>query len=386
MTVLAGCDVGIPPGDDATRGADRPPLQLGVVTGTASYKNGKPAHIALSQSSLTNGIELSASFRLFFDRFVLPTTAIRQAVCLHPSATTVVDSNDCSEPFQPFTAPEYNPVRREVVYRLSPGVRLAPSTQYRLSVFSAADAASNGLRAFDGEPLARTLTFDFTTKADGSTAQDEPGPSREKYCLVQSCFRACASAPDVDACKFDCRPLCLDAECEGEGDLLAGFVPAIFGACAFSPCHSASAETRAPMGLDLARKSLIAATAIGVVAHGSATGEAAHLPEPSGPKFGRAMALIAPDDPGQSYLLYKLISNPLNHPKGDAALDRELVRLRGSVVVGLPMPAENGEPRGLVGGTDKDGNALDPGGSKSHAALQLINDWIAHGAVVDCAE
>lgn len=385
---LAACDVSIPPENAPSRSPDRPPLQLGVVTATGSYGKGATARIPLSETSIAEGLEVSASFRLFFDRYLLPTTAIRQAVCLHPSATAIASIEECVEPFQPFAAPEYNPVRRELVVRLAPGTRLIPDTLYRLTVFPPADEESTGLRAFDGAPLARSYAFDFKTKADTSTAQDELGPSAESYCAAQKCLRACTDAPDADACRDACRPLCLDEACQGDGDVLAGFVPEVFGSCAYSPCHAAAAGVPAPMGLDLSRKSLVAATAIGVVAHGTATGEASFAPEPSGPKFGRAMALIAPDDPGQSYLLYKLLANPLNHPRDPGALgpqhQAELDRLRASVVVGLPMPAENGEHRGLVGGSDKDGNPIDPDGSKSFAALQLISDWIAHGAVVEC--
>ena len=385
---MAACDVEIPPENARARGSDRPPLQLGVVSATGSYGDGGGERVTLSETSIAEGLEVSASFRLFFDRYLLPTTAIRQAVCLHPSATPIASIDACVEPFQPFAAPEYNPVKRELVVRLAPGTRLSADTLYRLTVFPPRDEDSTGLRAFDGAPLVRSYAFDFKTKADTSTARDELGPSAEAYCAAQKCLRSCADATDVETCRNGCRPLCLDDACQGDGDVLAGFVPEVFGSCAYSPCHAAAPGVPAPMGLDLSRKSLISATAIGVVAHGTATGEASFAPEPSGPKFGRAMALIAPDDPGQSYLLYKLIANPLNHPREPGALEpqhqAELDRLCASVVVGLPMPAENGEHRGLVGGSDKDGNPIDPDGSKSFAALQLISDWIAHGAVVEC--
>ncbi len=371
----------IPGESDASRSFDRPPLQLGAVTATGSYQNGKPVHVALKGDSIVEGVETSASFRLFFDRFLWPKTVLRQSVCLLPKDQPVAKIGDCGGPGQPFTAPEYNPVQREVIYRLPAGARLKPGTQYRLTVFAVPTPADSGFFAFDGAPLATTYTFDFTTK-DGATAQDEEPPSPEKYCKMVKCVKACATAADMAACEAGCS--CLDPTCgDHDGDLVKG--PYVFDSCAFSPCHAESANDPKhplpPMGLDLSIKARIGATAISAPAHATQQGEAATIPDVSGDRWGRAMPIIDPSNPGNSFLVYKLIINARNFDDAlfaGTTFNDELLRLRKGAIAGLPMPAVNFyDPTAPGGRLAKDGPT-------SQARLQLIDDWIAHGAVLTC--
>ena len=123
-------------------------------------------------------------------------------------------------------------------------------------------------------------------------------------------------------------------------------------------------------------------------------GEQATVGDVSPDRFGRAMPLIDPGNPGNSYLLYKLLANPLNHrrssrgvladPEGgfeEPALGLEIDRLRDSVVVGLPMPATtSADPTSLVNPED------DPFGEASLGTMRLIQAWIANGAVLSCEE
>ena len=84
-------------------------------------------------------------------------------------------------------------------------------------------------------------------------------------------------------------------------------------------------------------------TAIGETSHFSQQGEGADIPDNSPIRFGRAMPIIDPSNPGNSYLMYKLIINTNNQPNisGPFPLDPMLVseigRLRDSVVVPTPL-------------------------------------------------
>lgn len=366
------CDVGSPANDADSRGFDRPPLQVGAVTATTAYLNTGPQRTLLSEDAITDDVEISASFELHFDRFLLPRKVIRQALCIHPTSESIASIADCREPFQAFTTPEYNPVRRTAIYRLAKGGRLLADTQYRLTIFRQEDPNASGFFAFDNAPLLRSYSFDFRTKADGATAQDESAPSTEAYCAAQSCFKGCNEDP---VCEKACEPLCLNGNClQSKGDLLGE--GALFGSCVFSNCHLGTDSLGAAMGLNLNSSATTSQTAIGMTAHQTQTGEAAHLPDTSGAHFGRAMPLIDPFNPGNSYLLYKLLANPYNHkPDGllDPQLEAEIGRLRNSVVVGLPMPAEYGDNG--QGGVSK---AIEP------QVLAAIGAWIAHGAAVSC--
>lgn len=402
--------MGSPPENARSRSFDRPLLQVGQITATRGYADGRPQRIALSESNLTDGVETSSSFELFFDRFLWPRTVTRQAICLHPATQEVTRPEECSEPGQAFTQPEYDPVRRAVTFRQLPGGRLAPATQFRLTVFVAEADDAAGFLAFDGAPMARRYVFDFVTKASQATATDEPAPSKERYCAAQKCAKACSTTQK--ACKAECKTSCASSEkpeecettcigecaatalackapcgcldgaaCQDDGDLI-GEKPVLFRACGFAPCHSQRIDpdptlaAQPPLGLDLSAPGTIAATAIGTTAHLSQTGEAADVADRSGNRFGRAMPLIEPSNPGNSFLLYKLLINGRNFSEAElgTSLSGEIARLRAGAVPGIPMPAPS----------SPGSNQLDVDGAASQKQLQLISDWIAAGAVLSC--
>ncbi len=409
-SALAACDLQSPPDNARSRSFDRPLLQVGQVLASNGYASGVPTRSALSDGALTENIETSSSFELFFDRFLWPRTVNRQAICLRSGAVEVTSLAECVDPGQPFIQPEYNPVRRSVTFRQPVGGRLKPATQYRLTVFSSASVDEPGFLAFDGAPLARSFSFDFRTKADSKSAADELPLSAERYCNAQTCAKACSTTQktckascktdcvnvaDPKACEVSCGAACatvgttckqpcgcLDgATCADDGELI-GEKPAIFRGCGFAPCHSQGFDENpafaaaAPLGLDLSSPGAIAATAIGATSHLSQTGEAATLADLSGSRFGRAMPLIDPSNPGNSYLIYKLLINGRNFADEQRVpqLTEELERLRAGAIAGLPMP----------GATGPDSNRLASDGQASQAHLQLISDWIAAGAVLSC--
>ncbi|HRI72617.1 MAG TPA: hypothetical protein PK156_50620, partial [Polyangium sp.] len=93
------------------------------------------------------------------------------------------------------------------------------------------------------------------------------------------------------------------------------------------------------MGLDLSGGNRLSSM-IGRVANQTQTGGNADEPDTKPRRFGRAMPQVEPNNPGNSYLLYKmLISSTYTGSAAGAGLaDGEIDRLRTSVVVGLPMP------------------------------------------------
>jgi hypothetical protein len=336
----------------------------------------------------------TASIRLHFDRFLLPPRVLRQSVCIRPSLDEVNSFADCVEPFQIFTEPDYSPARRMVTFRLPPGARLQAQTRYRVTIFAPETAEDLGFFAFDGAPLDRRYVFDFETQPPGGEEIEERLPGRESYCDAIACFRACAASDEV--CRDACRPLCAEPTCRGDGDLLLTVSsqgneiadrPRPFIGCGSPGCHSAldpeglADPSALAMGLDLYTITSLVDTAIGVTAHQTQHGESGSSASSSG-LFGRAMPRIDPHNPGNSYLLYKLIANPLNHRRPDGLLDasffEELTRLRASFVTGLPMPASRTSPIGLVP------LASDPLGDESFTQLVLIETWIANGAVTRC--
>lgn len=251
------------------------------------------------------GVPRDVTFELRLDRYLDPSTAVRQAVLVYTG----------SEELSVFFQPEYDVVERVVSYRLVPGARLAPGARYTVEIFRAEGRDTDGLRAFDGAPVgegAVPLVFDFRTqRLDLPDRTEPPAPA------------TCA-------------------------DVLAAFKAA---GCAGQSCHD-SATPR--MGLDLSSREGLLTTAISRVAHQAETGSKAGAPLEDPPRVGTQMPIIDPGRPDNSYLLYKLLRKARNFdntalgcssahgvplagtcPKPDAA---ESARLREWFVRGEPMP------------------------------------------------
>jgi len=117
----------------------------------------------------------------------------------------------------------------------------------------------------------------------------------------------------------------------------------------------------------------LALTAVGRVAHETEQGGAAQHVSDHPRRFGVSMAVVAPGDPGQSYLLYKLLSSsrfPLDpSDPSDAIASGEADRLRLSVVTGLSMPAKSVASESL---------AANP--ANWFVETERISQWIAAGA------
>ena len=219
------------------------------------------------------------------------------------------------------------------------------------------------MRSFDGIPLQAPVhvEFDILPDPDGVLPPYDPVPSGDHFC----------TAPD---------PTCTD------GLTCARSVSVMLGGCALSGCHYQSptaqpfdSDAGAAEGMQLGTPALILATAVSQTAHETETGEAALTPEADDPRFGRAMPILAPTVPGDSYLIYKLLAHPgviLQNPfppdpTSASAVAPEIVRLQDELVVGMPMPPSTVPLAMPRGGTN--GN---PG------EMEWLSDWVLEGAPV----
>jgi len=291
------------------------------------------------------GVPVDAAIELRFDRFLLPSTAVRQSVTVSTGTSGL------------FLIPTYDPTERVVVYRLPGGGIWLPGVRYTVEVFRPSEhPAGWGFRAFDGAELSdqgpAPLRFTFRTRRDTTPTTSPPSP----------------------------RPTF--AEVSGVLDRVG---------CAAAGCHRAAERRDCPpedascpaprMGLDLGSASGIAATALGRVAHQLDTGPSAGEVRAAS-TLGVGMPIIDPASPGSSFLFYKLLVNDRFGPGArgcttrylapvpdtcGAALEAELERLRVAFVRGSPMP-------------------LGPDGAAprlTDADLRLLNDWIASGAAIE---
>lgn len=366
-------------------------MQLVGVQATTGYDASKGySYTELSSSSMTTVLQ-TAEFKVDFDRYMNPFSVFRQSLCLQSKIKPVTTVNDCDGGV--FLEPSYDPTRREVIYRQTQGSSLAKDTTYQLTVIAPANSQdTNGFRAFDDAPLAANVSFVFkTTDTDPAGATVETPPSYETFCNYGPCYDACtATNPTVVACvdmmtkMNECNAGAGGGGGSGGGETAAqcqqdcistcqqacpqGVFPYLRG-CAYADCHASGLVNAMPVGpsegLQLFTPEQIQSTAVGHVAHESEEGEHANTPDETPIRFGRAMPIIDPKNPGNSYLLYKLIINP-RYTDGAAPSDAERARVHADFAFGLPMPGDGRTP-------------------VTQANLDLLSTWIAEGAPThDC--
>jgi hypothetical protein len=258
------------------------------------------------------------AIELRFDRYLDPRTAIRQSYCLSSDSVKPRSLDECSSAVT--TSPAYDPVDRALVLYL--GAPLESATQYQLTLFAPPidrdlDPLTVGLRAFDGVPLERTLTFTFTTAAE-PLGDGVEGPPEAPTCA--SLKLALATCTD---------------------------------------CHTPGSP--APANLRLTLDTI--GEAVDRVAIQTQRGGEATTPQASGPTFGGNMPIIGSRSPGNSYLLYKALARGTNAP---TLAEGETERLR-AWITGFPMPPV-GEPE------------TDLGAELRAANLRTISRFIAAGA------
>ncbi|HEU4410618.1 MAG TPA: Ig-like domain-containing protein [Polyangiaceae bacterium] len=324
LAPLAACDRGTP--------APEPPPPLAIV-----------AQRPEAEETL---VPLNRPLRLRFDRFLRPDSVARQSFrvtggTFDPMTGAPVVGNEFLEPF-------YDVAERAVVFRLPEGERWVPRTRYTVTVWRATDNNGFGFRSIDGAELAATLNFGFLT-GDADDPAEPPRPPVVSYC----------------------------GRCEG-----GAFVPGardVLQRCASAGCHGDDNPTP-PLGLRLGSSASIAQSAFDLPARETLRGPSVNAVQRNGPAFGVNMARIDPDNPGWSFLLYKvLLREDAYVPVGDFALPASLGP--------LPLPGE-GPPSAaaleFLGGRFVTGSPMPPDGpALGSERVRLLQAWLASGAPLD---
>ena len=252
-------------------------------------------------------VATNATLTLRFDRFLNPATVNRQAISVYTGDPKVAGSI-------PFEV-AYDPVERVVEYRMPAGYGFVPRSLYQLELTVPVDEGDYGIRAFDGAPL------------------------READLPLHISFFTSDAPADLPV---EAAPTCDDIVNQVFGQL---------GNCAGSECHQRGGNRLgdmdlldAPHGLWLDKPADVQLSAVARVARQTELGDqSGGVPVESGPRFGVRMPLLDPQNPGGSYLLYKLLRNPANFeaclPDASAALCHEPADPCVSTHTALPLPA-----------------------------------------------
>jgi hypothetical protein len=317
----AGCDAGSP----SNQPLDLPPVHVtDVLAATNVDDGGALVYQSIMFPTGDAGVLSTSAFKIRFDRLLLPMTATRQAVCVQSVAAPATSAAQCGSGVS--LEPSYDPVKREITYRQPVGqAPLITGVLYKLSVYAAVQDTDNGVRSMEGIPLAaqQQVNFDVASNPGGQVPPYDVLSTADHYCKT----------PDPNCTDITTCPRA---------------VSVILHGCAYNGCHAGNGDASAAEGMELGTAYGLLTTAINHVSHETETGEAASTAQPAGLRFGRSMPILDPGVPGESYLVYKLLANPHNplvlsfpNPKGLAEAP-EVTRLRNAVVVGMPMPPDNG--------------------------------------------
>ncbi len=314
------CDQGAPALDEAAG----PPLHAVATFPTVG------AGTDCTSAPSCSGVPLNSDIEIRFDRYLDPSTAIRQSVLLYTG------TRDAAL----FLEPEYDVLERVVRYRLV-DTQLKPSTLYTFEFNIPTEDNPNGFRAFDGAGLEAgsiPLRFNFFT---GETTKDRPEPPATADCQqILDLFRArCGS--------------CHQSAPSGAG----GCPPGRARDPSSQDCVGVPRQ-----GLDLSSLSGVERTALGHVAHQTEIGPRGGSPLENPQRVGVQMPIIDASRPENSYLMYKLLRNERNFvvldsmgrpllgetrhqvalPSGQlVASEAERARLREWFVRLDPMPAQD---------------------------------------------
>jgi hypothetical protein len=219
--------------------------------------------LAVVSTNIGAGKQLPANgtLQIAFNRLLHPATVIRQSFVVHDTNGNVLEP-----------VVQYDPVARIVSLSSNSATPaqtwLTPGVPYQVDIpVAPAGNFGDGPRAIDGATLGAPVTIDFiATAAVGTGATERP----------------------VD--------FCLDV------------APIFQNRCSGGSCHAAPHGSKSPAeGLVLQTADGVANTAIARVSQESNTGARAGLGLPQGPKFGVDMPIVDPNNPGNSWLMYKVL-------------------------------------------------------------------------------
>lgn len=270
----------------------------------------------------------TTSITITFDRYLDPRTAIRQSFCFQSDLAEVASAEDCLEGIS--TTPFYDPVSRTLTLYLDKA--LSAETSYKLTVFAARDGIDFGFRSFDATPLEAPVAVTFSTLATDPLGTDTLESPADRYPAIVTC---------VDAANTYFK------NCTG--------------------CHG----SQGPGGLDLSAPGLASRAAINRVARQASLANQGDEAATKPGRFGAGIPVIQLNNPGNSYLLYKVLARARYY--GDTMADGELERLQ-SWIVGSPMPAHAKQLEFI------EEDIIEVGSTVTQGTLQAISNWIAAGA------
>jgi hypothetical protein len=215
------------------------------------------------------GVPINTSIELRFDRFLLPTTAIRQSLAIYVGD----DPSNLVPPPGQFAqlTPRYDLVERVVSYELPSGTLLRSNTLYTVALSVPTPDEDFGFRAFDGAELDPDTPLSVSFLTSNQAEMLPPGdPSATCTDVLQTFNRSCVGGS----------------------------------------CHGTSGHV---MGMNLSTADALSQTAVGRVAHQAETGPTTGRPTENPARFGVAMPRIDPGRPDNSYLMYKLLAAPENY-------------------------------------------------------------------------
>ncbi|MCL2822594.1 MAG: hypothetical protein FWD57_01260 [Polyangiaceae bacterium] len=301
-----------------------------------------PTVIETSPKPQDSAFPLERAMRLRFDRYLNPSSVLRQSVLVTPGIFES-DAGELVGPVMGFE-PVYDPYDRIVVYQLLARVRWTPATLHLVQLQVPRDMYDIvGFRAFDGAPMDEVVSFSFMS---GNSVSDPDNDTDDVLQRVRYCEE------DDGSAKLPAVATVLNASCAKAG-------------CHATPASSSSASYPPVLGMDLSSPAAVKRTAIRVVARQTMRGSSVSALSSSPPRFGDDMPRLDPTNAGNSYVVYKLLVNPANHPGGGGQPDvdptdadpaegpdpwlggltpidgppvDEISRLRSWFVTGEPMP------------------------------------------------
>ncbi len=237
---------------------------------------------------------LTTSIRVQFDRFLAPTSTVRQAICVQ-SCTVGGPSSQCEGQCLGGLSPEYDPVDRVVVWK---GASLVAGLRYNVRLLVPANADDpTGVRAIDGAPLAKEYTFAFTA-GDPAKMPPDPDAIKPELAAAESVVNERASINFCSKSKFCPVPM---MGCTMPAPTFTGTNDLIASCAVGSSCHGPTQVAPGPQGSALVLKDLdggIPGSIIRLVNGMTVATESAVGPDPNvpvrGPRDARRFANDSP--------------------------------------------------------------------------------------------
>lgn len=266
----------------------------------------------------------NTKIELVFDRYLDPRTAQRSSVCLRSDAAPVDGFQQCIGGVLLNAA--YDPVGRVVTYYVDPDQvpQLLPAATHFLTLHLGDEPGEAGFRAYDGAPLAQKYELFFQVTDPGGLMPRGPDISDECE-IVRTFLNGCAGCHHATSPDYP----------DGPPENLY-----------FEPLQGFSERGQ-------------------VVAHGASLGGTGSQGALRPDRFGAGMNIVTANDPGNSYILYKILAGT---PVDAATIEPgETDRIRRDLITGMPMPPNNAQSSPATEGD-----------------IRALSRWIAAGAP-DCA-